>query len=46
MLRLNRVVKTDFRIIGRELPSLEILYQQCLLDLCLSCECVQKTKNM
>ncbi|KAK2188224.1 hypothetical protein NP493_139g01016 [Ridgeia piscesae] len=30
-LRLNRVVKTASRIIGRELPSLEILYQQRLL---------------
>ena len=30
-LRLNRVVKTAFRIIGRDLPSLEILYQQRLL---------------
>ncbi|KAK2174226.1 hypothetical protein NP493_817g02000 [Ridgeia piscesae] len=30
-LRLNRVVKTVFRIIGRDLPSLEILYQQRLL---------------
>ncbi|KAK2188222.1 hypothetical protein NP493_139g01015 [Ridgeia piscesae] len=30
-LRLNKVVKTASRIIGRELPSLEILYQQRLL---------------
>ena len=30
-LRLNRVVKTASRIIGRDLPSLEILYQQRLL---------------
>ena len=30
-LRLNRVVKTVSRIIGRDLPSLEILYQQRLL---------------
>ena len=31
MLRLNRVAKTASRIIGRDLPSLEILYQQRLL---------------
>ena len=30
-LRLNRVVKTASRIIGRDLPSLESLYQQRLL---------------
>jgi hypothetical protein len=30
-LRLNRVVKTASRIIGRDIPSLEILYQQRLL---------------
>ena len=30
-LRLNRVVKTASRIIGRDVPSLEILYQQRLL---------------
>ena len=30
-LRLNRVVKTDSRIIGRDLPRLEILHQQRLL---------------
>ena len=30
-LRLNRVVKTASRIIGRDLPSLEIVYQQRLL---------------
>ena len=30
-LRLNRVVKTASRIIGRHLPRLEILYQQRLL---------------
>ena len=30
-LRLNRVVKTASRIIGRDLPSLEILYQHSLL---------------
>ncbi|KAK2182952.1 hypothetical protein NP493_330g01025 [Ridgeia piscesae] len=30
-LRLNRVVKPASRIIGRDLPSLEILYQQRLL---------------
>ena len=30
-LRLNRVVKTSSRIISRDLSSLEILYQQCLL---------------
>ena len=30
-LRLNRVVKTASRIISRDLPSLEILYQQRLL---------------
>ena len=30
-LRLNRVVKTASRIIGRDLPSLEILYQQRML---------------
>ena len=29
--RLNRVVKTASRIIGRDLPSLKILYQQSLL---------------
>ena len=31
-LRLNRVMKTASRIIGRDLPSLEILYQQRLLE--------------
>ena len=31
MLILNRVVKTVSRIIGRDLPSLEILYKQRLL---------------
>ena len=31
-LRLNRVVKTASRIIGRDLPSFEILYQQRLLE--------------
>ncbi|KAK2171301.1 hypothetical protein NP493_1082g00026 [Ridgeia piscesae] len=30
-LRLNRVVKTASRIMGRDLPSLESLYQQRLL---------------
>ena len=30
-LRLNRFVKTASRVIGRDLPSLEILYQQRLL---------------
>jgi len=30
-LRLNKVVKTASRIISRDLPSLEILYQQRLL---------------
>ncbi|KAK2178774.1 hypothetical protein NP493_528g03055 [Ridgeia piscesae] len=30
-LRLNRVVKTVFRIIGRDLPCLESLYQQRML---------------
>ncbi|KAK2166363.1 hypothetical protein NP493_1325g00014 [Ridgeia piscesae] len=30
-LRVYRVVKTASRIIGRDLPSLEILYQQRLL---------------